>query len=87
MSNVIKIKSTPGKLNLKVKNDFITGPEEESEVDVYQKQLQASFDEGINEGYNAAHLELENEYNEKLLSKYNYFDSLMQNINQELHAF
>lgn len=87
MSNVIKIKSTAGKLNLKVKNDFVAGPEEENEVDTYQKQLQASFEEGMNEGYNAAHLEMENEFNEKLLGKYSYFDGMLQNINVALNEF
>lgn len=87
MSNVIKIKSPAGKLNLKIKNDFIAGPEEENETDSFQKQLQASFEEGMNEGYNAAHLELENEYNEKLLSKYGYFDGMLQNINTALNEF
>lgn len=87
MSNVIKIKSPAGKLNLKIKNDFIAGPEEENETDSFQKQLQASFEEGMNEGYNAAHLELENEYNEKLLSKYSYFDGMLQNINTALNEF
>jgi flagellar assembly protein FliH len=87
MSNVIKIKSSAGKLNLKIKNDFIAGPEEENETDSFQKQIQASFEEGMNEGYNAAHLEMENEFNEKLLSKYGYFDGMLQNINTALNDF
>lgn len=87
MSNTIKLKSPSSKIFLKVKTSASVGVDDESDIDIFQKQLQESMEEGYSEGYKTAQTELENNYNEKLLNKFNYFDNFADSINQKIKNF
>ncbi len=90
MSNVIKIGSgkglkalVPGTLNNQQAIDDIYKEEENK----FRKELENQYQNGFNEGFEAAQSQLEQQFNEQIMSKSEEFYQILSGIEERLQSY
>jgi flagellar assembly protein FliH len=90
MSNRIAIGARPNSVNLRFKNVYeedIVNLEKESQMlqqKIHDEEMQRNYDSGFSEGYDAAKLKFEEEYQIKLTEKYIQLDHLLDSVNTRM---
>jgi flagellar assembly protein FliH len=88
MSKKVVISLNKSKFNLKYDDEVIENSVyHESEEEIIKKQLEASFNKGMKEGYNNAEFNLKESYNDLLNRKYNEVEQFITQIQNGLKEY
>jgi flagellar assembly protein FliH len=84
MSDKVKMNFKRAKISVKAQDQDPVDEVEEKPEDIFQKQLQAQYQLGLNKGYQAATEELEKTYSDKLFNRIKDIHNITSGLEQKI---